>query len=104
MVFIIEAQVAYLRDAVATLRSHRYAALEPRADDQQRWNADLQRRMKRTVWNTGGCSSWYFDSEGRNTTLWPRTTYTFRRLLSRFDPEAYDVQAERSDETDAVSA
>ena len=35
MVFIIESQVAYLRDAVATLRSHRYAAMEPRADDQR---------------------------------------------------------------------
>ena len=58
VVFVIEAQVAYLRDAAATLRSHGYAALEPRADAQQRWNADLQRRMRRTVWNTGGCSSW----------------------------------------------
>ena len=91
MVFIIESQVAYLRDAVATLRSHRYAAVEPRADAQRRWNADLQRRMKRTVWNTGGCTSWYLDAEGRNTTLWPRTTYTFRRLLARFDPEAYEA-------------
>ncbi len=103
MVFIIESQVAYLRDAVATLRSHRYAALEPRPDAQRRWNADLQRRMKRTVWNTGGCSSWYLDSEGRNTILWPKSTFTFRRLLARFDPEAYDVQATR-DETEAATA
>jgi cyclohexanone monooxygenase len=102
-VFIIESQVAYLRDAVATLRSHRYAALEPRADAQRRWNADLQRRMKRTVWNTGGCSSWYLDSEGRNTVLWPKSTFTFRRLLARFDPEAYDVQAVR-DETAGATA
>ena len=68
MVFIIESQVAYLRDAVAhACASQRYAAVEPRADAQRRWNADLQRRMKRTVWNTGGCSSWYLDSHGRNT-------------------------------------
>jgi cyclohexanone monooxygenase len=63
--------------------------------------------MKRTVWNTGGCSSWYLDSEGRNTTLWPRTTYTFRRLLSRFDPEAYDaspVVADRDATAEGVGA
>ena len=41
------------------------------------------------MWNTGGCSSWYLDSHGRNTTLWPRTTFTFRRLLARFDLDAY---------------
>ncbi len=97
MVFIIESQVAYLRDALTTMRLHRYAAVEPRADDQQDWNADLQRRMKRTVWNTGGCSSWYLDTQGRNTILWPRTTYTFRRLLAQFDVAAYDVQAPASD-------
>ena len=22
--------------------------------------------MRRTVWNTGGCSSWYLDDHGRN--------------------------------------
>ena len=30
--------------------------------------------MKRTVWNTGGCTSWYLDASGRNTTIWPGTT------------------------------
>ena len=49
--------------------------------------------MKRTVWTTGGCSSWYLDEHGRNTTLWPRTTFTFRRQLARFDVDAYDVAA-----------
>ena len=36
-------------------------------------DADIQRRMKRTVWTRGGCSSWYLDEHGRNTVLWPRT-------------------------------
>ena len=49
--------------------------------------------MRRTVWSTGGCASWYLDAHGRNTTLWPRATFTFRSLLSRFDVDAYDVEA-----------
>jgi cyclohexanone monooxygenase len=104
MVFIIESQVAYIRDAIRTMRAQGYAAVEPRADAQRRWNANLQRRMKRTVWNTGGCSSWYLDSHGRNTVLWPKATFTFRRLLAHFDAEAYDVQAARPTEREAVSA
>ena len=66
---------------------------EPTAAAQQRWNDDIQRRMKRTVWNTGGCSSWYLDEHGRNTVLWPRSTFTFRSLLARFDAAAYEVAA-----------
>jgi cyclohexanone monooxygenase len=59
--------------------------------------------MRRTVWNTGGCSSWYLDRHGKNTVLWPKATFTFRRLLSSFDAEVYDVRpatvvAERSGE------
>jgi cyclohexanone monooxygenase len=93
MVFVIEAQLAYVRDAIRTMRAHRYAAVEPRRDVQEAWNADLQRRLGRTVWNRGGCASWYLDEHGRNTTLWPRATFTLRRLLARFDPAAYDVTA-----------
>ena len=83
MVFIIESQIAYIRDALRRCGERGFAAVEPRAEAQGAWNADVQRRMKRTVWNTGGCASWYLDAHGRNTTLWPRTTFTFRRLLAR---------------------
>ena len=45
--------------------------------------------MDRTVWNSGGCSSWYLDANGRNTTLWPDFTWRFWGRLRRFDPDAY---------------
>jgi cyclohexanone monooxygenase len=89
MVFMIESQVTYVLDALAHMRRHGLATVEPRPEAQRRWNADIQRRMARTVWNTGGCSSWYLDSHGRNVTLWPRTTFTFRRLTASFDLDAY---------------
>jgi cyclohexanone monooxygenase len=104
MVFIIEAQVAYLCDAVRTMRERGYAAVQPRVNAQRRWNAALQRRMRHTVWNTGGCSSWYLDSHGRNTTLWPKSTVTFRRRLARFDADAYDIEATKpSPDREAVA-
>jgi cation diffusion facilitator CzcD-associated flavoprotein CzcO len=93
MVFIIESQVQYVRDAIRTMRVNDYAAVEPTERAFAEWNAELQRRMGPTVWSSGGCASWYLDDQGRNTTLWPRATFTFRGLLRSFDPEAYDVQA-----------
>ena len=97
VVFVIESQVAYLRDALRTMRAEGYAAVEPRADAQRKWNADVQRRMKHTVWSRGGCSSWYLDRHGRNTVLWPKSTFTLRRKLAAFDADAYDLQTARPD-------
>lgn len=93
MVFIIEAQVQYLREALRTMRDHRFGTIEPTEEAFDSWNAALQRRMGPTVWNTGGCSSWYLDEEGRNTTLWPSFTFLFRHLLHTFDVEKYVVTA-----------
>jgi cyclohexanone monooxygenase len=92
MVFIIESQVTYVRDAIRTMRQRGWASVEPRPQAARRWNAGLQRRMKRTVWTRGGCQSWYLDEHGRNTTLWPKSTITFRRQLAQFDADAYDVR------------
>jgi cyclohexanone monooxygenase len=89
MVFVIESQVAYLRAAIRAMREERYAAVEPTEAATDAWNARLQRRMARTVWSTGGCSSWYLDKHGNNTTLWPRATFTMRAQLSSFDGGAY---------------
>ncbi|KRF17093.1 4-hydroxyacetophenone monooxygenase [Nocardioides sp. Soil797] len=91
MVFMIESQIAYVVDAIRTMDRDGYSSVEPHRDVQTSWNDDLQRRMQRTVWNSGGCASWYLDDQGRNTTLWPRATFTFRRLLAQFDPSAYAV-------------
>ena len=83
--------MAYAVDAVTTMRAAGVAAVEPTPQALTAWNDDLQRRMKRTVWSVGGCSSWYLDSHGRNVTLWPRTTYKFRQLTARFDTENYEA-------------
>ena len=89
MIFIIESQVAYLRDALRRMRREGLASVEPSQEVTDRWNRSLQKRMGRTVWTTGGCQSWYLDAHGRNTTLWPRSTVDFRRRLSSFDADAY---------------
>jgi cation diffusion facilitator CzcD-associated flavoprotein CzcO len=96
MVFIIESQIAYILSALDKMEERGIAAVEPQQQAQDAWNADLHRRMARTVWSTGGCASWYLDEHGRNTTLWPRTTFKFREQLRTFDLEKY-VVTPRSD-------
>ncbi len=91
MVFMIESQVRYVTGALQHLRRAGKVAVEPTAQAQKDYVTDLQERMQSTVWSVGGCASWYLDSHGRNVTLWPRATFTFRRLTHSFDPDAYQV-------------
>jgi cation diffusion facilitator CzcD-associated flavoprotein CzcO len=91
MVFIIESQIAYILSALQKIGARELLSVEPRPEAQAAWNDDLQHRMKRTVWSSGGCASWYLDAHGRNTTLWPRSTFKFRSLLKDFDLEQYVV-------------
>jgi len=89
MVHIIESQLAYLVDAIRTMDADDIAVIEPTEAAQQRWNSELHAAMSRTVWNQGGCTSWYLDAHGRNTTLWPHSTVRFRRELRRLDRGEY---------------
>jgi len=43
---------------------------------QKNFNDELQERLKGTVWNSG-CQSWYQQADGRNTTLWPKSTWRY---------------------------
>ena len=92
MIHIIESQLSYIHDYVTTVaRLGGQGALDVRPSAQQHWNADVQRRMARSVWMTGGCSSWYLSPSGRNATVWPGSTLTFRRATRRLDLTEYDV-------------
>lgn len=95
IVFMIESQVAYAMDALRTMDERGAVACDPRPPAQERFNAALQRRMRGTVWTQGGCASWYLDAHGRNTTLWPGTSWSFRRATRRFDPAEYELLAPR---------
>jgi cation diffusion facilitator CzcD-associated flavoprotein CzcO len=86
IVFIIESQLAYLMDALRAMESCGATVLDTRPEAQAAFNERVQARLRGTVWNEGGCASWYLDSHGRNTTLWPGTSWSFRRATRRFDP------------------
>ena len=92
VVFMIEAQIAYVMDALAALDRYDAGSLEVRRAAQQAYNAALQEQLATTVWNSGGCRSWYRDDRGKNFTLWPTHTFRFRALTARLDAEAYELR------------
>jgi cation diffusion facilitator CzcD-associated flavoprotein CzcO len=92
LVYIIESQIAYLLDALTTMRARGAEAVEVRPEAQAAYNASIDERMTDTVWSSG-CASWYIDATGRNSTLWPDWTWRYRRRTARFDAERYRLLA-----------
>ncbi|MFC5250185.1 flavin-containing monooxygenase [Streptomyces nigrescens] len=92
MILMIEAQLNYLADFMRQLDVlGGKIALDARPSAVQDWNRRVQQRMTRTVWNTGGCDSWYLDANGRNTTVWPGTTSEFKKVTRQVDLAEYEV-------------
>jgi cation diffusion facilitator CzcD-associated flavoprotein CzcO len=90
---VIEAQLAYIVDALRTMRRRKLTRLEVRRDAQATYNRRVQRDLQGTVWNTGGCSSYYIDENGKNSIAFPWSTRRMQQLLTRFDLENYHATA-----------
>ncbi|MFC3519005.1 flavin-containing monooxygenase [Streptomonospora nanhaiensis] len=93
-VFMIEAQINYTMAALRHAARNRIDRIEARADAQAAYNEWVQRRMRGTVWVSGGCDSWYLNDKGRNTTLWPGFTWDYALRTRRFDPHNYHLRPE----------
>jgi cation diffusion facilitator CzcD-associated flavoprotein CzcO len=96
MIFMVEASVQYVIDALQQMEQHDIAQVDVRPERYRHWNDGIQRRMPQTVWVKGGCASWYVDANGRNTTLWPDFTFKYRALTKRFDLESYSTLPKRA--------
>jgi hypothetical protein len=90
-VFMAECQLRYLLAALDEMRRRNARRLEPKPEAQQRYVAAVDDRMRTTVWIAGGCRSWYLDATGRNSTIWPGSTWRFWLNMGRFDADAYEL-------------
>jgi cation diffusion facilitator CzcD-associated flavoprotein CzcO len=91
MIFMIESQIAYIQSCLEAMRARNLRLVDVRAEAQARYNDRLVARLARSVWSTGGCTSWYQTRDGKNTTLWPGFTFEFRLKTRRWDPADYDT-------------
>lgn len=101
---VIEAQLDYIMDAIGKARRKDIVRLEVTADTQRRHNRRIQRDLQGSVWNTGGCSSYYLDKNGFNSVGFPWSTLAMRRMLKRFDLRNYQATGRRRDAEQAEAA
>ncbi|MEO6116244.1 MAG: NAD(P)/FAD-dependent oxidoreductase [Pseudolysinimonas sp.] len=89
IVYMIEAQLDYVLQALQLMDRTGARTIEARPEAQAAYNARIQHALKNSVWSTGGCTSYYVDDAGRNTTLWPHRAAKFRGEMRRFDASEY---------------
>jgi cation diffusion facilitator CzcD-associated flavoprotein CzcO len=83
IIFMLEAQINYVSSCLAQMDRYGLGAVDVKEATARRFDEEMQRRLPGTVWNSG-CSSWYLDANGRNTTMWPGFTFEYRRRARRF--------------------
>jgi cation diffusion facilitator CzcD-associated flavoprotein CzcO len=93
IVFMIESQINYVAGALKAMRRRGARVVDVRPEAQAAYNAEIDAMTEGTVWVSGGCSSYYIDRNGRNSTIWPTFTMPFRRRTREFDEAAYALSA-----------
>ncbi|MCW3128330.1 MAG: 4-hydroxyacetophenone monooxygenase [Bacteroidetes bacterium] len=91
MILMIEAQVNYIMQALQEVQKQKARYVVVKKEAQQKFNEVLQADLARSIWQSGGCHSWYQTKDGKNVTLWPGFTFTFMKKTKRFELEKYDV-------------
>ncbi|MFI6871543.1 flavin-containing monooxygenase [Nocardia sp. NPDC050406] len=92
-IFMIESQIAYIVDALSTMRERGARRVEVKQRVQQSFLAEMRERSTSTVWVTGGCTGYYQTPDGRNAGLYPNWSFEYRWRTSRFDIDSYEVSA-----------
>jgi cation diffusion facilitator CzcD-associated flavoprotein CzcO len=89
VVFMIESQIRYTAQAIAAVDKAGAQALAPTRAAQDKYNDALQSKLAGSVWNTGGCSSWYLDEHGKNRVLWSGYTWQYWLATRKLKPGEY---------------
>lgn len=91
IVVYLEAQAAYIRQALQQLHARTAAAIEVRADVEAASDRALQARFAGTAWQQ--CDSWYRDENGRIVTNWPGYMREYLAQTRQLDAGEYSFVA-----------
>lgn len=84
----MEQQIAYAVKGIRTILDSNLKMLDVKPDVQAKHNANIQKRLAKTNWNSG-CKSWYLTEDGFNATMFPGFATQYAAQMGTFDVKAY---------------
>ncbi len=92
VVLMSEAQVGYVMDCLQLMRRRGNHVIEVKPDIQKRFVEEVRQRLAGTVWQSGGCVSWYQDATtGENPTVWPGSVVAYMRRTRSVSAADYEL-------------
>jgi cation diffusion facilitator CzcD-associated flavoprotein CzcO len=88
IIFYLEAQASYIRQALEHLGHGGFARVEVRADVEAASDRETQARFAGTAWTE--CDSWYRDRHGRIVANWPGYMRDYLERTRTFAPAEYE--------------
>lgn len=86
----MESQFNYILSALNYMKKNSLTSVEVKRERKQEYNSFIQNKMKRTVY-LSGCKSYFQTGNGTVFMIWPFTTWRFRFITRKFDPENYEL-------------
>ncbi|MCG8671552.1 MAG: NAD(P)/FAD-dependent oxidoreductase [Pseudomonadales bacterium] len=76
IIFMIESQVHYILDCMSQMKAKKADYADVKQSAQDAFCDEIQEELKGSVW-ASGCTSWYQQADGKNTALWPFSTWRY---------------------------
>ncbi len=90
MIHILESQFNYICDYISKSKLNKIKYLDIKPKVNSNYQKILAKRLNGTVWQQGGCHSWYQTQAGKNTNNWPGLTLTYRLKTRSVNLAEYD--------------
>ncbi len=90
IIFMMECQYNHIIDCVNKAESRKAKFVVVKEKSELAFNEKIQRELSTTVWQSGGCKSWYQTKDGKNTTLWPTYTFSYWLQTRKINTRHYD--------------
>jgi cation diffusion facilitator CzcD-associated flavoprotein CzcO len=86
-IFVIEAQLLYIMKSIKKVLAEQKQSIEVKGEAEDKYTTMIHEEMKRTVWKSGGCKSWYQSKSGHVIAMFPGFSFTFRNMANNFKPK-----------------
>jgi len=83
-IVVIESQVKYIMQAIMAVQDQQAKSIAPTIKAEASYTSFVHSEMKNTVWQTGGCNSWYKSASGKVIAMFPGFSFTYRKLCKKF--------------------
>jgi cation diffusion facilitator CzcD-associated flavoprotein CzcO len=88
---LAEAQLDYIVNGLQQIKARGISKLTIKPAVLRQHNDQVQQHLQTTVFNSGGCKSYYLDANGRNFAAWPWSLKTLKQRLQTLKLQDYDL-------------